>query len=157
MNSIDVTIPVYTLLFSSPSHSFSPSPPSENTHPIPNLRLRNVNGLARHEAAVHHKDQDDGVDLEDAAGKPQAAGEVIVDPAAVHPVGHQGVQAQAGGYGCALKVLRLAGGVLGDRGGGHVEAGQAGQAAEHEEGQADVVERGAHADGEGNDRGGEAE
>lgn len=80
-----------------------------------------------------------------------------MDLARVDPVGHESVEAERCGDRSALEVLRLARGVLGDDGGGDVEAREAGEAAEHEEGEADVVERCAQADGEGDDGWGEAE
>lgn len=107
---------------------------------------------------MQHEDEHDGVDLEQGAGEPDAARDgIVADPAAVDPVGHQGVEAEGGGDGGALEVLGLARGVLGDDGGGDVEAGEAGEAAQDEEGEAEVVEGRAQANGKGYYGGGEAE
>lgn len=81
----------------------------------------------------------------------------LVDLAAVDPVRHQRVDAQGRGDGRALEVLGLAVVVLGQVDRRHVEARQAGQAAQDEEGEAHVVQRRAHADREGNYCRGDAE
>lgn len=119
-------------------------------------RLGNVNRLARHQTPVNDKQKHNRVKLERGTREPDTAGEVIVDGARGDPVGHEGVEAQRGGDRGALKVLCLARRVLGDVGRGDVEAGEARQAAEDKEGEEDVVERGAQANGEGDDRRGEA-
>lgn len=113
--------------------------------------------LARHQTSVQHEHDHDGVDFERSPGEPHAAGDGLVDPAAVHPVRHHGVEPEGRRYGRALKVLGLASRVLGDGGRGHVEACETGEAAQHEEGQTHVVEGRAYADGEGNNGGGQAE
>lgn len=116
-----------------------------------------MDGLARHEAAVQHEDDDDGVEGERGVGEPDAARDGVVDPALRDPVGHDGVEAEAGGDRGALEVVRLAGSVLGDRRRRYVEACQPRQAAQHEEGKAHVVQRRAHADRKGHNGRGEAE
>lgn len=97
------------------------------------------------------------MELERGTLGPDAEGHVLEDPAAVDPVGHDGVDAERRGDGRALEELALAGGVLGERRHGDVEAREAREAAEHEEGQAEGVDDGAQADGEGHHRGGDAE
>ena len=116
-----------------------------------------MNRPARHQTPVHHKQQHDGVHLDGGAREPHAAGQGVVDPAVGQPPAHERVEPERRGDGRALKVFRLAGRVLGDGRGRHVEAGQARQAAQHEEGQAEVVEGRADADGEGEGCGGDAE
>lgn len=116
-----------------------------------------MDGLAGHEAAVQHEDDDDGVEGEGGVGEPEASRDGVVDPALGDPVGHDGVKPQAGGDRGALEVVRFARGVLGDRRRRHVEARQPCEAAQHEEGQAHVVQRRAHADREGHHGRGEAE
>lgn len=82
----------------------------------------------------------------------------VVDPAHPGPHGHDARQGQTGeGDRGALEVLGLARLVLGEHGDGDVEASQTGEAAEGVEGQDERVERGAEADGEGEDGGGSAE
>lgn len=120
-----------------------------------NLRLRDVDGLARHQAAVEHKQQRNRVQFVGGAGKPGAQRQVVEDPILADPVGHERVEAQARGDGRALKVGRLAGLVLGNDGGRHVEAGETGEAAEDEEGEQNVVDGGADTDREGNGGGGD--
>lgn len=106
---------------------------------------------------MNHEDQHHGVKLERRARQPHAAGHRVVDPPLRHPPPHHGVQPQRRRDRRALKVGRLARRVLGDRRRRHVEARQAREPAEHEEGQAQVVEGGADADGEGDNGGGDAE
>ncbi|KAL2255067.1 hypothetical protein VTK26DRAFT_4202 [Humicola hyalothermophila] len=120
-------------------------------------RLRNVNRPAGHQAAVQDKQQHDRVQLEGGASEPDAARERVVYPAARQPPGHEGVERERRRDRRALKVLGLARGVLGYGRGGHVEAREARQAAEHEEGQAEVVDGRADADREGDGCGGDAE
>jgi hypothetical protein len=97
------------------------------------------------------------VHLERRARKPHAARECLVYPTLRDPIAHERVQPECGWDGRALKVLGLAGRVLGDRGYCYVEAGETCQPAENEEGEAEVVEGGADADCEGDGRGGDAE
>lgn len=106
---------------------------------------------------MQHEDGHDRVKLEHTPRKPDTTGDGIVYRARVHPVGHERVKTQRRGDGCSLEVAGFARGVLGDVGGGDVEAREAGETAEDEEGKANVVERGADADGEGDDGGSEAE
>ena len=78
-------------------------------------------------------------------------------PPLSHPVRHQPRDRQGRRDRRALEVLRFASRVLGHVGDGDVEACQAREAAEHEEGEDEVVERGAEADCEGGGGGGDAE
>lgn len=116
-----------------------------------------MNSLARHQASVEHKDENNRVELEHGALEHGTPGKRVMDPALRHPVSHDGVQTERRGDGRALEIGGLAVGVLWDGGRGHVEAGEAGEAAEDEEAEAEMVERSADADGEGNDGGGDAE
>lgn len=116
-----------------------------------------MQALTAHKTPVDHEQERDGVDLERGAGEPEAAGDGAEDAVLRDPVGHEGVEAERRGDGRALEVARLAGGVLGDVGRGDVEPREAREAAEHEGGQAGVVEGGAEADAEGYAGWGEAE
>ena len=78
-------------------------------------------------------------------------------PPATHTPRHARHDQQRGGYGRALEVLGLAGRVLGQRRHGNVEAREARQAAEDEEGEEQRVEWGAEAEGEGGAGGRDAE
>lgn len=115
--------------------------------------------LTAHQAAVNHEQRHHRMHLERRAREPYAAGDLVEDPALGDPVGHHGVEAEGGGDGGALEVAGLAAGVLGDVSavGGDVEAREAREPAEHEDGEEDVVEGCAHADAEGYAGGGEAE
>lgn len=118
-----------------------------------------MNGLASHQAPVEHKDENDRVELERGTLEHGTPGKRVVDPALRHPVRHERVQPQRRRDRRALEVGRLAVGVLGDDVGvrGNVEAREARQAAQDKEAEAEVVERGADANGEGDDGGGDAE
>ncbi|KFY20136.1 hypothetical protein V493_07741 [Pseudogymnoascus sp. VKM F-4281 (FW-2241)] len=78
-------------------------------------------------------------------------------PPLPHPIRHQRHNRQRGRDGRALKVCRLARRVLGHVGDCDVEAREACEAAEHEEGEDEVVGGGAEADCEGGGGGGDAE
>lgn len=80
-----------------------------------------------------------------------------MQPPLSHPVRHQPDNRQGGRDRRALEVLGLASRVFGDVGDGDVEAREAREAAEHEEGEDEVVEGGAEADCEGGGGGGDAE
>lgn len=98
---------------------------------------------------MHHKDKHRGVEFEGRALRPHAQRHVLEDPPVVQPVGHHAVDGQRGWDGCTLKVLALARGVLGEGRDGHVEPGEAREAAKDEEGEAECINEGAHAEGEG--------
>lgn len=83
------------------------------------------------------------MELEQGTLGPHTERDILENPAAVHPVCHDGVDAERRRDGCAFKVLALAGGVLGERRDGHVEAGEASEAAEDEKGEAEGVGDGA--------------
>lgn len=74
-----------------------------------------------------------------------------------HAPCHSGHYAQARRYGRSLKVLAFSGSVFRKRGHGDVEAGEAREAAEDEEGQEERIERGAEAEREGGGGGGDTE
>lgn len=113
--------------------------------------------LAAHQTAVGDKDERDGVELERSALQPRAEGQLVERPALTSPVRHEGVGAQRGRDGGALKVRGLSRGVVRQVGGGDVEAREAGQAAEHKEDEEEVVNGRAHADCEGDASGSQAE
>ena len=75
----------------------------------------------------------------------------------VGPVGHERSDAHCRRDGRALKVFGLAGGVFWQGGDSHIEAGKAGEAAEDEEGEEELVQRRAESDGKGGDGGRDAE
>lgn len=106
---------------------------------------------------MDHEDEHGRVELEDGALGQSAEGNVLQDPALADPVRHDGVDAKRSGDWCALKVLALASGVLGQCRHGDVEAGETRQAAKNEKGQADSVGDGTHADAEGHHGRGNAE
>jgi len=74
-----------------------------------------------------------------------------------HQRRHRSNDRQACRYGCSFEVLAFPGGVFGEGGDGDVEAREAGEAAEDEEGEEERVDGGAQAEGEGADGGGDAE
>lgn len=106
---------------------------------------------------MENKQSHNRVQLPQPALVDHTTGQVLQHPAIVHPPGHHTVHAQRGGDGRALEVLALARGVLGQGADGDVEARKAREAAEDEEGQKDGVGEGAHANGEGDHGGGDAE
>lgn len=113
--------------------------------------------LANHEAAVQNKHQSDRVEFEDSALSDETERNVVMSPALGYPVGHETGNAQSGRDRCALKVLRLAALILRENSNCDVEASQAGQTAENEESQENMVERGANTERKGSGSGGEAE
>ena len=106
---------------------------------------------------MHDKDEHSSVELERRALGHDAERDVLEDPAVVQPVGHEAVERERGRDGRALEVLALARGVLGQRRDGHVEAREAREPAEDEEGQPDRVGKGAEAEREGDHGGCHAE
>ena len=84
-----------------------------------------MQGLAAHETSVDEKDEDDGVELERGALEGEATGQVVENPAAADPPGHDAVNGQGRGDRRAFEVAGFAGGVLGDGGRRrrHVEPG----------------------------------
>lgn len=112
------------------------------------LRLRHMQSLGDHQAAMDQEQDDDGVELKCGALKPHAEWDLVQDPSLRDPVCHQCVRTQARGNGGSLEIAGLAGGIVGDVGGCHVESCQTGQAAQHKDGQEDVVESRAQTDRE---------
>lgn len=88
------------------------------------------------------------MELKSGALEPQAQGYLFEGPALVDPVCHDLDEQERHGDRGAFKVLALARGVFGQHGDCDVEAGEAGKAAEDEEGEEEVVEWGAKAEGE---------
>ena len=114
------------------------------------LGLRDVQRLARHQAAMDQEYSDNRVELEGSAGEPQATRDLVEDPTLRDAVGHASVNAERGGNGGALEIAGLARGVVRDVSSRDIEARQTHEAAEHKEGQEDVVQHGAQAEAEGN-------
>lgn len=141
-------VPV-SLFFLSLLHQKSIQDKDRHPRSNPALRLRHVQSLTTHEAAVNQEQEHDGVDLERGAREPSAAWHGVEDAVLRHPPGHEGVEPQRRGDGRALEVARLARRILGDVGCRDVEAGQAREAAEHEDGETGMVEGCAEADAEG--------
>lgn len=123
--------------------------------------LRDMYGPADHGAPPGDKHPDDRVHPAPPALLPDRAPHDPFPPTDHAPAadapGHSPDYAQARGYGRAFKVLRFPRGVLGQRGDGDVEAREAGEAAEDEEGQEEGVEWGAKAEGKGARGGGDTE
>lgn len=81
---------------------------------------------------------------------PRPQWNILQRPPIPHPVRHHGVFNKNGSWNrCALEVLALARGILGQHGDGNVKARKAREAAQDEEGEEDVVGGGAEAKGEG--------
>jgi hypothetical protein len=139
-----------------PQPSSNPPPPSTSI-PATNLRLRYMNTLTNHQTPMHHKHTHNRMHLEDSSSAPNAKRHIGVRPAVARPPGHGASQHERSGDGCTFKVLRFPGCVFGYHGDGYVEARETGEAAEDEEGEEEVVERGAHAEGEGGCGGRDAE
>lgn len=89
------------------------------------------------------------MNLERGAREPGAARHGVEDTVLRHPPGHEGVEPQRRRDGRALEVARLARRIFGDVDCRDVEAGQAREAAEHEDGEKGMVEGCAKADAEG--------
>lgn len=104
--------------------------------------------LADHQTSVQDEEQDNGMELENSTLSKNAKGNVLMSPALGDPVGHKGGNRQGSGDGSAFEVFRLSSLVLGQNCHSNVEPSQAGQAAEDEKGQEDVVKRGTNTHGE---------
>lgn len=122
---------------------------SESSTIVVRSRLGHTHRLTRHQTSMNHKHHHNGVYLQHRALEPHAQRHSLVNPPGIYPVGHDGVETEGSGNRGALKVLGLPGGILGHIGGGDVEARETGQAAEDKESEAEVVERGADANGKG--------
>jgi hypothetical protein len=112
-------------------------------------RLWDMDALAGHHASPKYKQSNHGVEFQPRTLGQDSKRNVLVDPSIVDPVGHQGSNAQGRRDGGAFKVFGLAGGVLGKGSNGDVETCKASQAAKDEEGEEEVINRRAKADGEG--------
>ena len=106
---------------------------------------------------MHHKDQHHRVYLQRCTLEPHPQRNIRQDPALGHPVGHEGVQSQRGRDRGAFEVLALTGGIFGERGNGHVEAGEAGEAGEDKKTEAEGVDGRAETEGCGHRGWGETE
>ena len=104
--------------------------------------LRNVYRLADHHASMQNEHQNHGVEFEDGTFCDKTKRDVLVCPALRDPVGHKGSDWQSGRNRCAFEVLGFASLVLGKHGYSHVEPSEAGQTAENEECEEDVIKRG---------------
>lgn len=116
-----------------------------------------MDALAAHQASMNHKHDDNRMHLKHTARAPHTKRYISMRPAIADPPSHGTRKRERSRDRRALEVLALARRVLGQHGDGHVEAREAGQAAEDEEGEEDVVEGGADAEGEGGAGGGDAE
>ncbi len=83
---------------------------------------------------MHNKQPHNRMHLQRTPRKPDTPRQSVVHPPLGKPPRHERVEAERRRDGRALEVARLAGAVLGDAGRRDVEARQAGQAAEDEEG-----------------------
>ena len=106
---------------------------------------------------MQHKHSDNRMKLRDAALQPQAQWNLFKHPSLVHPVCHYLHEDQGHGDRGSLEVLGFARRVFGQHGDCDVEAREAGEAAEDEEGEEEVVERRAETEAEGGGSGGYAE
>lgn len=106
---------------------------------------------------MRNKQQHSRVELEESSLGQNTEWNVLQDPAAADPEADQSDNAERGRGRQTLEVLRLSAGVFGHAAGGDVEAGEAEKTAEGEEGEQEVVEGGAHANGEGCCGGGDGE
>lgn len=113
--------------------------------------------LARHQAPTNHKQPEHRVKLQRRPRQQRTQRQLPMHPALGYPVGHQPRNRQRSRDRRALKVGRFASRVFGDVGDGDVEAREAGQTAENEECEDEVVGGGAEADCEGGGGGGDAE
>jgi hypothetical protein len=104
--------------------------------------------LADHQTSVQDEQKDNGVELENGTLGNDTKGNVLMSPALGHPVSHKRRNRQSCGDRGAFEVLRLSSLVLGQNSHCNVETSQAGKAAEDEEGQEEVVKRGANTNGE---------
>lgn len=134
-------------------------PPLSPSQPLsyPHLRLRDMYRLTRHQAPTNHKQAQHGVKLAQRPRQQRPQRQLPMHPPLTNPVRHQPHNRQRRRDRRALKVGRLARRILGHVGDGDVEAREAGQAAQHEEGEDEVVGGGAEADCEGGGGGGDAE
>jgi hypothetical protein len=106
---------------------------------------------------MQNKHAHDRMDLEQRASAPDAKRHISMRPSVTRPPRHSTGQDQRSGDGCAFEVLAFARCVFGQHGDGDVEAGQTREAAENEEGEEEVVEGRADAEGEGGCGGGDTE
>lgn len=94
------------------------------------------------------EDCDNGVDFKGGALEPHTQRDLVQNPALRDPVCHHCVKTQRSRDWGSLEVVGLSRGIVRDVGNRHVETGKASQAAQHEEGQEDMVQRCTHAEGE---------
>jgi hypothetical protein len=98
---------------------------------------------------MQHKHAHHRMELEYRTLKPHTHGYLRQRPPFANPKRHGANLCQGHGDGRAFEVIALPGLVFGDHGDGDVEAREAGQAAEHEESEEQVVDGCAEAEGEG--------
>lgn len=120
-------------------------------------RLRHVQRLRHHAAAVDQEEQDDWVKLQQGTSHDRAVRHALLDPALRHPECDQRRDRQARGNGKSFEVLGLAVGVLGHVAGGDVEARKASETGENKAGKEKLVEASAHAGSKRNHGGSNAE
>lgn len=83
--------------------------------------------------------------------------QILTDPSLGHPESVEADNGERSGCGETFEIFRFSGGVVGDGAGGYVEAGETEEAGEGEDGEEELVEGGAEAEGEGYGCGGDAE
>lgn len=107
-----------------------------------------MDAFAGHKASVHHKDKSNRVELQGGAREPCSQRKVLKNPPLGDEVSHNGIETKASGNRGSLKVFAFASSILGKSRDRNVEAGEASETAQNEEGQAHVVDGGTQAEGE---------
>lgn len=97
---------------------------------------------------MRHKDQDNGVELEQSSAD-GSKGNGLVNPALANPVGQDADDSERSRGGETLEVFCLARGIVGDGASGDVETGETEESAQGERSEKELVNRGAHAEGDG--------
>lgn len=121
------------------------------------LRLGYADGLAGHEAAVDHEQNHGRMELESRTLEPDTKGKIVMNPTLREPIGHDGVHAERSGNGSSFEILALASGVLWKNRNGNIEAGEAGEATQNEEGKTNSVGQRTKTKGEGDHSGSDTE
>jgi hypothetical protein len=102
--------------------------------------------LAHHQTPMQHKHKCHGVEFQCGTLHPHPKRYLRHCPALVHPEGHDLHVDERHGDGRAFEVVALASRVFWNHGDGHVEARESGEAAQDEEGEEQMVDRGAEAE-----------
>lgn len=93
-----------------------------------------MNSLTRHKYTTQNKEPNDRMKLKDCALSQGSKRQIIQNPTLRDPISHQSRNRQRSRDGGAFEVLAFARCVFGDIGNGDIEACQAGETAEDEEG-----------------------